>query len=438
MQNIKFIHTADFHLGSTLNYGGKSPDNLCQYFDDAIFASFIKMVDFAIDEEVQLILLSGDLYDRESRSVRANVFFNEQCQRLAKHGINVYLIAGNHDPLNKNRQLFDLPDNVYLFDCNSPEVKEVYLNDELIAAVSGCSYSKRAESRKMHQDYQSIPGVWNIALLHTQLESANNNYVPVNLNGLLEIEDINYWALGHIHKNEILYKDINRAVAYPGIPQGRDMGENGVKGFYLVELIPDMAPDIKFIPVSSIIYQQIEIPIDSLKDGNITDLQNLITDISQELLNNEFYLDIQGDPGIDGYVVEWVLIGRGTTYDLLKEQEDEIIPHLIEQLRQELLDFTPFIWTKSIINRSSPLINESELYNSVIYQDINKVTDLLKENESLRDELLDELGGIWTNSMDHEELDYFKFALDDDRLKSILELSRQHIIEELMQRRDFT
>ncbi|MFW6029291.1 MAG: metallophosphoesterase family protein, partial [Halanaerobiales bacterium] len=250
-----------------------------------------------------------------------------------------------------------------------------------------------------------------------------------------EIRDIHYWALGHIHKNNILYSDINKAVAYSGNPQGRHMGEDGVKGFYLVELNSNRSPEIEFIPTSSIIYQQIEIPIDSIRDGNITDLQNLITDISKELLRNRFYLDTRGNINIKGYVVEWVLIGRGIIYDIFKEQEDEIIPHLIAQLRQELIDFTPFIWTKSIINRTSPLINEKELYNSIVFQDINKITDLLKEKETLRDELLKELGLIWTSSLDHEEIDYFKFSLDDETLKTILELSRQYIIEELIERR---
>ncbi|MEJ6951803.1 metallophosphoesterase family protein [Natronospora cellulosivora (SeqCode)] len=438
MQKIKFLHTADLHLGSTMNFGGKYHDVVADVFDNAIYNSLINMVDLAIEENVNFILISGDLYDQECRSVNANVFFNKQCQRLANHGISIYMIAGNHDPLNKYKQLFDLPENVFLFDCDNPDLKEVYLNGELIAAISGCSYSNRAESRKMYQNYQTKPGVWNIALLHTQLEANNNNYVPVNLQELLAMEELNYWALGHIHKNSILHNSINQAVVYPGIPQGRDMGEQGIKGFYMVELIPDMQAVIKFIPSSSIVYQQIEIPIDSIRDGNISDLQNLITDISSELLNNNFYLENVNDVKIEGYVVEWVLIGRGNISTLLKDQEEELIPHLIDYLQDKLLKNKPFIWTKSIINRTAPLINEEKLFNSVVFQDINKITSLLKDNDTLRAELLDELGLIWTDDFDHEEVDYLKFNLDEEKFRSILEQARHCIIEQLLQRRDLS
>ena len=100
----------------------------------------------------------------------------------------------------------------------------------MIAAVSGFSYKNRAESRKLHLEYEYIPGVWNIGLLHTQLELSNNNYVPASLTELMDMENINYWALGHIHKYSLLHKARNRAILFPGTPQGRNMNEEGVRG----------------------------------------------------------------------------------------------------------------------------------------------------------------------------------------------------------------
>ena len=73
MRKIKFIHT-DLHLGSRLSVGGKYSGYIAEIFDNAIYSAFERVFDQAISNDVDFILISGDLYDQDSRSVKANQF----------------------------------------------------------------------------------------------------------------------------------------------------------------------------------------------------------------------------------------------------------------------------------------------------------------------------------------------------------------------------
>ncbi|MFP4016994.1 MAG: exonuclease SbcCD subunit D, partial [Halanaerobiales bacterium] len=291
---------------------------------------------------------------------------------------------------------------------------------------------------KVHLGYDPIPGVWNIGILHSQLENNNKNYVPSSLQELLDLEGFHYWALGHIHKYQLLHKSRDKAVVFPGVPQGRDMGEEGLGGAVLVELIPGSEPEIEFLNLSSIVYQRIEVPIDSIKGGNISDIQNLITDIAQELLDSYFHLDITDYSFIDGFVIDWVLIGRGDISKLIDTKKDEVIPFLIDGLRQKLIKTSPFIWTRKVYDRTGSPLDDYIIHNNPVFNDIDKITVLLKENIEFQEELLNELGVIWTRDINHEEIDYTQYELTDDLLKAILEQARQNILEEILERRDLS
>lgn len=439
MKKIKFIHTADLHLGSRLNVGGKYPEEIAEAFDNAIYNTFTRICDQAIINEVDFLLIAGDLFDQESRSVRANIFFNRQCQRLDENNIPVYLIAGNHDPLSTYNNLLDLPENVHIFTENQGEIKKVFNhNGDLIASISGASYSNRAESRKLHIDFDYLPGIWNIGLLHTQLELGNKNYIPSSKKELLDLGNINYWALGHIHQYKLIHKSRNKAILYPGIPQGRDIGEEGVGGAVLVEMIPESEPKINFLNLSSIVYHKIEIPIDSISGGNITDLQYLIMDISHELLDNNFSIKLQNDDFVDGFVVDWILSGRGEISKYFKEKKEEIVSFLTELLRAELIKKTPFIWTRKIIDRTANPVDDDIISNNPIFKNVDKISFLLKENKEFQEELLEELGLIWAGNSNHEDENFAKFELNSANLQIILEQAREIIIEELLSRRELS
>ncbi|NLI60762.1 MAG: DNA repair exonuclease [Clostridiales bacterium] len=437
MVKLRFIHTADIHLGSFLHVAGESlPPTLEKMVETGTFEGFRRVCHAAIANKVDFLVISGDLYDGESRSVKALSFFAQQCRLLEEANIDVFIIAGNHDPLREKQELFQMPDNVKVFPGDRPESHLVLDDKERpIARLIGQSYGNRWERKKIHLDYR-VPDthIWNIALLHTQLESARSNYVPASIGELKEKSDIHYWALGHIHQPRTL-SDTHPIIVYPGIPQGRDFGEEGRGGCMLVELDYIEESRISFIPTASVVYKRVEVFIDQdTKDTpqDIQDLEDLIYKHGQNLLDEE--LEGQGYP-LEGYVVQWILRGRGAIHNLIKEEEQESLELLTNRLRMRFESGTPFLWTDSVSLRTQPPIDyDSLMKNSPILKELDRLILMSMEDENVKAKLIKELGDIWSRDGDHEKSDDLRFHMDDLSLEELLYRAKELIIERLAER----
>ena len=94
---FKFIHAADIHLDSPLHklddYEGAPVDEIRQ----ATRRAFNNLVQTAISEDVNFILIAGDLYDGDWKDYNTGLYLVSQTSRLRDAGIPVYIVAGNHD-----------------------------------------------------------------------------------------------------------------------------------------------------------------------------------------------------------------------------------------------------------------------------------------------------------------------------------------------------
>jgi DNA repair protein SbcD/Mre11 len=428
MRKVRFIHTADIHLGSLLHLTGELPPVFDKIVRNATFKAFERICDAALGETVDFIVISGDLYDREARSVKASEFFARQCERLLGAGIPVYVIAGNHDPLSEQPDIISLPSNVYILSSDSPESHTVKDKEGIeIARVTGQSYARKSEAAKIHENY-IVPdtSVWNIALLHTQLESGDFTYVPCTPGELIERKDIHYWALGHIHT----CREINNsspAVWYPGIPQGRDFGEEGSGGYLMVELNPDSGANVKFAPVSSVVWKRIEICIDADADKpvrNITELEDRIFNEGLELIKKY--------DTFDGIIVQWILTGKSHLYELFTQQGEETCRLLTDNLRDRLMQSSVFLWTDSISPRVERLVDLQELKKKMpVAGEVEKIVSMCGPNGEYADELRDCLGQVWEKAGDLEEINENRLQLDEDTVSQILKQAQQLILDSL-------
>ncbi|MBM7623794.1 metallophosphoesterase family protein [Sporohalobacter salinus] len=447
---LKFIHAADIHLGSTLHLSNQPPKEYKELFEEAIFNAFKRIVDRAIKEEVDFILLAGDVYDKEERSIKADRFFKQQCHRLNEEGIAVYMIAGNHDPMESCREIFALPENVYNFSSEKVEEKAITdSNDQILAQILGQSYHTKFESQKMYLDFSpSNKDRFNIGLLHTQLGSMNNNYAPASKAELKEKNDIDYWALGHIHQCRI-ENEFNPVIAYSGIPQGRKFGEIGLGGCLIVEVDYSHNIEYKFIPTSSLVWKRLEIKIDEDQNdipSNLADLEKLINDRVEELTEQlpiiPESLETTNDDWQDyfsGYILKLVIKGRGEIHKLLQEQKEEAVQYLIKNLQQRNFSSSFLVWVDSIKLRTSaslPDFDTLQQEDDLVFTELSNLLDLCKEKEEWKDKLKDELGEIWTTEVDHEDLDPEKFQLTDKIYNEILEEAKNLIIERIVEGRD--
>ncbi|PAV29307.1 DNA repair exonuclease [Virgibacillus profundi] len=262
MENqISFIHAADLHLDSPFKGLANLPEHIFQDIRESTFTALDRLVKTAIAKKVDFVLISGDLFDNEKQSLKAQIRLRHAFESLKEYHINVYLSYGNHDYIKGNIHPVTYPDNVFIF----PDEKIsqfTYITDEKqMAAIYGFSYENRAVLANKALEYQitehHIP--FHIALLHGSIASNTQHdvYAPFQLSDLVN-RNFDYWALGHIHQREILKED--PPVVYPGNIQGRNRKEIGEKGCYHV-ILSEINTEMTFIPLQAIQFQTITIDV---------------------------------------------------------------------------------------------------------------------------------------------------------------------------------
>ncbi|MDY6833587.1 MAG: DNA repair exonuclease [Chloroflexota bacterium] len=239
---MKFIHAADIHLDSPFvgleQYDGAPIDEI----RGASRKAFRNLVDLAISDGVSIVLLAGDLYDGDWKDYNTGLFFTAQMTKLREAGIRVIVIAGNHDAASQITRHLRMPDNVKWLSVQKPE--SVVLED-FGMAVHGQGFPSRAVTDDLSEAYpEAISSLFNIGLLHTGVNGRQGHdlYAPCSVQGLLS-KGYNYWALGHIHKREILHE--NPWILFPGNLQGRNVRETGPKGCTLVTIQDGMVHSIE-------------------------------------------------------------------------------------------------------------------------------------------------------------------------------------------------
>ncbi|RJX35134.1 MAG: DNA repair exonuclease [Desulfurivibrio sp.] len=228
---FKFLHTADIHLDSPLKGLESYEDAPLEEIRGASRRAFDQLIDFAVDEEVDFLLIAGDLYDGDWKDYHTGLFLVNRMGRLQRAGIRVFIVAGNHDAASNTTRALPLPDNVSLF---SPRKAETKLLDDLRVAVHGQSYAARDVRENLALGYPPRQaGYFNIGLLHTALSGrvGHEPYAPCTVDDL-RVMGYDYWALGHVHQQEVVARD--PWIIFPGNLQGRHIRESGAKGATLV------------------------------------------------------------------------------------------------------------------------------------------------------------------------------------------------------------
>ena len=232
-QPLKFLHAADLHIDSPMRGLERYDEAPVEALRGATRSALENLVQLALDERVDFLLLAGDLYDGQWRDYGTGLFFVRQMARLETAGIQVFCLYGNHDAESKLGKKLVLPANVKVF---KHDKAHTHLAPELGIAVHGQSFASAAVTEDLAADYpESVPGLFNIGLLHTGLEGrpGHGRYAPTSLD-VLRTKGYRYWALGHIHKREVVCED--PWVVFPGNLQGRHSRETGPKGATLVSV----------------------------------------------------------------------------------------------------------------------------------------------------------------------------------------------------------
>jgi DNA repair exonuclease SbcCD nuclease subunit len=257
---VRFIHTADIHLDSPLSGLSAYADAPLLALRTATRRAFEGLIEQAIGEQVDFVVIAGDLFDGTWKDYNTGLFFIAQMGRLKQVGIRVVLLYGNHDAesdLTRAARL-RLPDNVNVFDSNAAH--SIAFQD-LKVVFHGRSFWQRDVTENLIKQYpERVVGWFNIGVLHTALSGREGHasYAPASLDDLRS-KGYEYWALGHVHEGELLGQ--NPHIVFPGSLQGRHIREAGAHGAYLVQVDDTQVRQLTRITTDVLRWQNIDVNV---------------------------------------------------------------------------------------------------------------------------------------------------------------------------------
>ena len=229
MSKIKILHAADLHLDSPFE---GLPAGKAAIRRQEQRALLTELAELAGAEQVDLVLLSGDLLDS------GNTYYEtgeELARTLGSLHCPVFIAPGNHDYYCAKSPYarLELPENVTVFSENRIRYVEL---PELGARVYGAAFTEDRSGPLLHGYHaEREPGVLNLLCLHGELTERPSAYDPISKEDIAQ-SGMDYVALGHIHKASGLQKSGAVWYSWPGCPEGRGFDECGEKTVSLIEL----------------------------------------------------------------------------------------------------------------------------------------------------------------------------------------------------------
>jgi DNA repair protein SbcD/Mre11 len=267
------LHAADLHLGAPLKALGNRLDaESVSSIRRQASRAFANLVDLAIAESVDVVVLAGDVYDAAEYDVGAQLRFVSGLERMCGAGTRVYIAHGNHDPVRKTMRLAaQLPRDVVVFDPGTPQVHEVQLRSGHVLHVAGVSFESKAESKNLAERFRDLPTSpeSTVGVLHCNVgsQAEHGAYAPCTVEDLAAAP-IGYWALGHIHRRGVNELGPGRWWAYPGNLQGRSAKatECGPKGVLLVPVLSDGFGEPEFRPCAEVVFHRVSVDVSRCDD----------------------------------------------------------------------------------------------------------------------------------------------------------------------------
>jgi len=234
--SFRFLHTGDLHLDSPfVGLTAEAPAGVAETLREATLQSWQGIVQIALDERVDFMVVAGDVFEHANRTLRGQIRFRDGLADLTTARIPSFVVTGNHDPLSGWEPSVVWPELAHRFPARTVTSVPVIRDQDEIARIYGVSYHVRDVTVNLASRFRRETGVpFAVGLLHSNVGGIEGvaNYAPCSLADL-RAADMDYWALGHIHRHAVLLSG-RPTVVYCGNPQGRDPGEADARGCYLV------------------------------------------------------------------------------------------------------------------------------------------------------------------------------------------------------------
>lgn len=342
---VHLLCTGDLHLG---RYPSQVPSSLHMERLSPIFI-WQKVVAIAIRDQVDALVITGDVVDEENRYYEAYGPFEAGVRELGERGITVLAVAGNHDydTLPRLAQHLASPYFSCLGTGGRWEQKTICKGGRPVLTVMGWSYPTRRVKENPLDGFQPPGGdVPAVGLLHTALDMVSSSYAPVTSAQLQGMGMVG-WILGHIHSGACI-KENPPFILYPGSPQPLHPAETGVHGVWEVIIHPQNV-HMKRIPLATLEYVHLTLDLSPLKE--VEELPAFLSArIWEEIKGGGFSC-----PDRERVICQVTLTGRTPLHQAIHAQREQ----LTEELRFTV-EGTPVIIEK-LVNETRPRVQLEDL-----------------------------------------------------------------------------
>ena len=241
---IKILHSADWHLDAPLR--GKKQLKSILLGIPATIARICK------EEACDLVLLSGDLFDTAYTKESYRVLYDA----LKAMEVPVFITPGNHDPATSQSPYFleVWPENVHIF---TRQVIESVAIPGLNCRIYGAAFIDKDCPALLEGFRANCDEKYAIGIFHGDPLTLTSPCNPITQAQVRE-SGLDYLALGHTHASGSFTAG-DTLCLWAGCPMGKDYGEPGEKGVYIVTL--DGSASANFIPLDTPRFYDIEEPV---------------------------------------------------------------------------------------------------------------------------------------------------------------------------------
>ena len=246
---MKFAHLGDCHLG-----GWRQPE-----LKELNFRSFQIALERIAKENVDFILIAGDLFDTAYPPIETLKETFDEFRKIKEKNVPVFLIAGSHDYSVSGKTFLDVLErsgfckNVAKFEERDGKILLLPTIFENVA-IYGYPGKKSGlevddiEKIKLHDS----PGLFKILMLHTTIKDAIGN-IPMKSVDETKLPNVNYTALAHLH---IDYNKNGRVYSGPIFPNNlSELEELKYGSFYIYDNGQIKKKEIKLVDVASLRYE---------------------------------------------------------------------------------------------------------------------------------------------------------------------------------------
>jgi DNA repair exonuclease SbcCD nuclease subunit len=354
---LRLVHSSDLHLERPLYGLAEIPDHLRQRLIDAPYHAAEQIFETALAEDVDAVLLAGDVLDVDRAGPPAIVLLLEQFARLGDRGIQVYWAGGAVDPPDNWPRSVVLPENVHVFPIGQVETHDLTRAGERVARVQGvsCRVDGKVDARGFHRDAH---GLFTVGVAFGTDDSPGH-----------EGDRVHYMALGGRHQCQTV-DEVPGVAHYCGSPQGRGPTEVGPHGCTLVLVDDTGRTRTQFVVTDSIRWteQTLEVTATTRQEQ----LYERLVERMEKLLAKH--------PGID-LLVEWKITGTGPLVNRLRP--GGLSDEMLVDLRRRFGMGGQWAWSASL-ECHSPLSVPAEWYDEeTVLGDFVRQVRACEKDESL-------------------------------------------------------